>query len=173
MFCTMSGCNCRPRRVYLPPKAQMTKALLAWIVQSCGRELELLPLTEMEEAPPEIWRCLLQRISLLSRCLAPDGLYCRHQAAAGAGQLWRAPGDLFRQQRQRGFYGAQYSCGRQRGPFEIVGIGLIGRVRLNGMADRGAVLPAIAAAAAALTAGVPFAIMMDALNSFPASAYLG
>ena len=32
---------------------------------------------------------------------------------------------------------------------------------------------AIAAAAAALTAGVPFAIMMDALNSFPASAYLG
>ena len=26
----------------------MTKALLAWIVQSCGRELELLPLTEME-----------------------------------------------------------------------------------------------------------------------------
>jgi hypothetical protein len=45
--------------------------------------------------------------------------------------------------------------------FEIIGVGVIGRVKL---ADRQAVTPALAAAAAAIACGVPFAEVMDALN---------
>lgn len=47
--------------------------------------------------------------------------------------------------------------------FEIVGVGVIGRVRLlTGREDWAA--PALAAAAAAIAAGVPFAEVLDALN---------
>lgn len=48
--------------------------------------------------------------------------------------------------------------------FEMVGVGIIGRVRLQtGCAD--AAGPAMAAAAAAIAAGVPFADVLKALNS--------
>jgi UDP-N-acetylmuramyl tripeptide synthase len=47
--------------------------------------------------------------------------------------------------------------------FEIVGVGVIGRVRLlTGREDRAE--PSLAAAAAAIAAGVPFAEVLDALN---------
>ena len=50
-----------------------------------------------------------------------------------------------------------------RAAFEIVGIGVIGRVRLrNG--DLTAVAPSLAAAAAAVGAGIPFAEVLRALN---------
>lgn len=47
--------------------------------------------------------------------------------------------------------------------FEIVGVGIIGRVRLK-TRSQGEVEPALAAAAAAIAAGVPFAEALDALN---------
>ena len=47
--------------------------------------------------------------------------------------------------------------------FEIVGVGIIGRVRLK-TGDAGAVLPALAAATAAIASGVPFAEVLEALN---------
>lgn len=53
--------------------------------------------------------------------------------------------------------------------FEIVGVGIIGRVRLQ-TSDQSAVEPAIAAAAAAMAAGVPFADALEALNRFGKSA---
>lgn len=49
--------------------------------------------------------------------------------------------------------------------FEIVGIGVIGRVRLRG--DLSCVGDALAAAAAAVGAGVPFADVLTALNGDP------
>lgn len=50
-----------------------------------------------------------------------------------------------------------------RAAFEIVGIGVIGRVRLAD-GDLSAVAPSLAAAAAAVGAGVPFAEALRALN---------
>lgn len=47
--------------------------------------------------------------------------------------------------------------------FEMVGIGIIGRVRLE-HAQKGDVEASLAAAAAAMAAGVPFAGILDALN---------
>ncbi len=47
--------------------------------------------------------------------------------------------------------------------FEIVGVGIIGRVRLK-TGDKGDVLPALAAATAAIAAGIPFAEVLEALN---------
>ena len=170
----MSGCNCRPRRVYLPPKAQMTKALLAWIVQSCGRELELLPLTEMEGGAAGDMAVFTSEDFLAEPLPGPGmegiaDIRLRPELASCGAHLVTFSDSSD----SADFTARNIRVAGSAAAFEIVGIGLIGRVRLNGMADRGAVLPAIAAAAAALTAGVPFAIMMDALNSFPASAYLG
>lgn len=48
--------------------------------------------------------------------------------------------------------------------FEIVGVGIIGRVKLN-TGDTAAVNNALAAAAAAIGAGIPFADVLKALNS--------
>lgn len=48
--------------------------------------------------------------------------------------------------------------------FEIVGVGIIGRVRLK-TGDRNAVSVALAAAAAAIAARIPFADILEALNS--------
>ena len=47
--------------------------------------------------------------------------------------------------------------------FEIVGVGIIGRVRLR-TGDTAAVSPALAAATAAIAAGIPFAEVLEALN---------
>ncbi len=47
--------------------------------------------------------------------------------------------------------------------FEIVGVGIIGRVRLR-TGDTAAVPPALAASTAAIAAGVPFAEVLEALN---------
>lgn len=47
--------------------------------------------------------------------------------------------------------------------FEIVGVGIIGRVRLK-TGDTAAVPPALAASTAAIAAGVPFAEVLEALN---------
>lgn len=48
--------------------------------------------------------------------------------------------------------------------FEMVGIGVIGRVRLH-VETENAVSAALAAASAAIAAGIPFAEVMNALNS--------
>lgn len=48
--------------------------------------------------------------------------------------------------------------------FEIVGVGIIGRVRLK-TKDKTAVPVALAAAAATIAAGIPFAAVLEALNS--------
>ena len=93
----MSGCNCRPRRVYLPPKEQMTKAFLVWIIQSCGRELELFPLTEMKDAAAG-------DVTVLTSADLPVGLPLGQgvdciadiKLQPGDSWQWRAFSDLFR-----------------------------------------------------------------------------
>lgn len=50
-----------------------------------------------------------------------------------------------------------------RAAFEIVGVGIIGRVRLKS-GDASLVPPALAAATAAIAAGVPFAEVLEGLN---------
>ena len=144
----MSGCNCRPRRVYLPPKEQMTKAFLVWIIQSCGRELELFPLTEMKDAAAG-------DVTVLTSADLPVGL------PLGQGVDCIADIKLQPEIAGNGAHLVTFSdssdsadftarnirvVGGDAVAFEIVGIGLIGRVRLNGTSERSVVLPAITAA---------------------------
>ena len=55
--------------------------------------------------------------------------------------------------------------------FEIVGVGIIGRVKLN-TRDSGAVDDALAASAAAVATGIPFADVLKALNSIDFKSFL-
>lgn len=153
----------------------MTKAFLTWIIQSCGREIQLLPLAEMKGA--DAGDVVLLASADPSAGLVPGpGVDCvadiklQPELAGNGARLV-----TFSDSSDSADFTARNIrvIGGDAVAFEIVGIGLIGRVRLNGTSEQGVVLPAITAAATALTAGVPFAMMMDALNSFPASAYSG
>lgn len=167
----LNGGHCKQRRMILSPKAHIVKEFLEWIFQSCGREIPLILFTEnLKSVPGDI--VVLDSPERAMYPLVKTGIDCVTNINMQS-EFGRNGANLitFSDSSDSADFTARNIRLLEGGviAFEFVGIGLIGRVKLKRTEPDNVVLMVTAAAAAALTAGIPFAPMMEALNSFPFS----
>lgn len=145
-----------------------TSFILKNILTFCGRENCRVAPADAEPLPAEQPAVLLlcggrdfEAAKRFSRCVAD-------YADAGRPELAGVPLLTYSLQSDSADFTARNIRSAPAGgvSFEVVGVGVIGRVRLSCGGEELAE-PVLAATAAAIAAGVPFAVALDAVNRIP------
>lgn len=159
--------NPEKKIVYVAEKDGCAAEILNGILQFCGREkyIDVIKGTALSDniKPTVILLCTLCREIKTDDCQCVISEYSLTQDARFS---CAKPCKTYSSKTDSADFTARNIRFAQDGfvAFEIVGVGIIGRVKLN-TRDSGTVSDALAASAAAVGIGIPFADVLKALNS--------